>query len=287
MTALDAANAATSDPAARPKRAILTLGNKGGSSKSFLARRIYELLTQTYTDGNLGIDGDSTVGHLTRFYGEHGGIISFNLHDQKTDERERLTDEILTAATAARVVIDMPATSLTILTNMASEGIHFAKSVSDAGYRLTVVAPITPYDDTIFDLQDAIALFDGDAKRTFEALADMHANETKLASEKKKLKTNADYVAVVNLGANAEDRDDFELWDSSDTRKLVTFLGGSEIEFPRLRSRIAAKIARHRDRFVAASTAEYLKPADRSRLTQWIATSERALREAGALLALD
>lgn len=56
---------------------------------------------------------------------------------------------------AKLVIVDLPATSLTRLREISADYDFVA-----AGYRVTVVSPITPYDDSILDLQDTIALFD-------------------------------------------------------------------------------------------------------------------------------
>lgn len=278
--------------AAGSRRVVVALGDKGGSSKSFLIRRLHELHSARPRGTVLGVDGDSTVGHLLRFYGGANvepQVLPFNLHADDLDERERFTNTILRETAARLVVTDFPATSLTILRKMEFDGINFAQSVTDAGFRLTVLAPITPYDDSLFDLQQVIALFDPTAHAKLIALSDAHADDATVAREKKKIRTNADYVAAVNIGANAESREDFELWDdpASLTRKLLAFVGGVELEFPRLRSRIAAKIARHSVGFRQASTMDFLTPTDVSRLTRWLRDSETAFRSAGPLLGFD
>lgn len=136
-------------------------------------------------------------------------------------------------------------------------------------------------------MQETIALFDAEAFAVFERLYDAKASPTDFATEAAKLKTRADYVGVVNLGM-AEDRGDFELWDAEDsfTRQLLAFVNGVELEFPRLRPRIAAKLAKYRLSFKAGETADALAITDRSRLQKWNESAEAASRKAGDLLGL-
>jgi len=281
------------------KRAIMSLGDKGGSSKSFLVRKLGEMHLNANTPGLMLVDGDQTVGALFRFYAERDeldnprskqgprGVQMFGLHG-KIDARDSFVNDLLHRG-ADLVITDLPATSLTKLREI-SEEYDFAKAVADAGYRLTIVAPITPYDDTILDLQEAIALIDPEAFAAFEKLfegrtADTATPSASFAAARAKLKTHADYVGVVNLGM-AEDRQDFELWDApnSFTRQLLTFVGGVEIEFPKLRPRIAAKLAKHRLSFAAGEAADAIAITDRSRLQKWNESAEVAFRKAGDLL---
>jgi hypothetical protein len=280
------------------KRAIMSLGDKGGSSKSFLVRKLGEMHLRANTPGLMLVDGDQTVGALFRFYAERDeldnprskqgarGVQMFGLHG-KVDARDSFVNDLLRRG-ADLVITDLPATSLTKLREI-SEEYDFAQAVTDAGYRLTIVAPITPYDDTILDLQEAIALIDPEAFAAFEKVFDAkNADATAGATAARaKLKTRADYVAVVNLGM-AEDRHDFELWDAPDsfTRQLLAFVGGVEVEFPKLRPRIAAKLAKHRLSFAAGEAAEAISITDRSRLQKWNESAEVALRKAGDLLSL-
>ena len=46
---------------------------------------------------------------------------------------------------------------------MAAE-YSFADEVAKAGYRMTVISPITPYDDPLLDFQEAVSLIDPGAK---------------------------------------------------------------------------------------------------------------------------
>jgi hypothetical protein len=63
----------------------------------------------------------------------------------------------------------MPATSLRRQREISAD-YDFGDAVGAAGYRLSIVAPITPYDDSILDLQEAITLFDPELSATFDRL---------------------------------------------------------------------------------------------------------------------
>ncbi len=86
----------------------------------------------------------------------------------------------------------------------------FARAVADAGYRLSIIAPITPYDDSVLDLQEAIALLDPDAFGVFEKLFDAHASAAEFTAARATIQMFADYVGIVNPGL-AKDRQDFIL----------------------------------------------------------------------------
>ena len=180
------------------------------------------------------------------------------------------------------VVMDLPATSLSRLRQI-TEDYDLVKVAGNAGYRMTILAPITPYDDSILDLRDAIALIDPVAYEGFKTL--YTAKATPAEFDAARTPTRVDYVAIVNLGL-ADDRTDFRLWDAPDafTRRLLAFVGGREIEMPRLRPRVAALLACHRLGFAAGEHSEHIDLADRSRLEKWNVAAEAALRGAGDLL---
>jgi hypothetical protein len=199
-------------PKASParRRLIMTLGDKGASGKSFFTRALAGIHFAASTAGMLLIDGDSTVGTLVKFFGDREGVEPYSLHG-KLDERDRLVNELLCQG-APLVIVDLPATSLTRLREISAD-YDFVAAAEAAGYRLTVVSPITPYDDSILDLQETIALFDPERFATFNdrnlAGADLDEGATLAALAR------VDYVAVVNLGLS-EDRTDFALWDEPD-----------------------------------------------------------------------
>lgn len=255
-------------PLKKLKRLVLPLGDKGGTSKSFIIRKIAEMHMEDQKAGLQLVDGDATTGSLYKF---HESLVeTFSVHGT-IDERDRLVNDVLRRGSDL-VIADMPATTLTRLREIAAD-YDFVDAVTDAGYRLTVVAPITPYDDPVLDLQDAIEMFD---PALYAAAGD---SGKEIAPS---LKSRVDYVAVVNLGF-AEDRSDFELWDAADgfTRNLLKTVGGIEIEIPKLRPRIPAKMQKYRLAFKSAEASEHFSLTDRGRLQRWNQEVEKTLRSVG------
>jgi hypothetical protein len=257
------------------KRLILSLGDKGGVGKSFIIRKLAEMHMEAKTERLLVVDGDGAVSSLYKFHGgDRGPVEVFSIHGT-VDERDRLINDILRRGSDL-VVVDMPATSLTRLREMSAD-YNFVDEVEAAGYRLTVIAPITPYDDPILDLQESIVLLDQAMSKTFEGI--------KASVEKASTKPRVDYVAIVNLGF-AEDRDDFELWDAPDaiTRRLLQYVGGIELEIPKIRPRIAAKLQKYWLSFKAGEMSEHFSVTDRGRLHRWNEAVDKTLRSAGERL---
>ena len=249
------------------RRLIMSLGDKGGTSKSFIVRKIAELHLAAKTPGLMLVDGDRTVGSLFKYHGEREadgtaitiqserGVQVFGLHGE-LDARDKFVNDLLRRG-AELVITDLPATSLTKLREISAE-YDFARAVADAGYRLTIIAPITPYDDSVLDLQEAIALLDPAAFRVFERLFDANATPADYTAARASITPRADYVGIVNLGL-AEDRQDFTIWDAGDsfTRQLLAFVSGVELELPRLRAAIRKYGRGDRGRFRTA------RPGDR------------------------
>ena len=265
------------------RRLIMTVGDKGGSGKSFFTRALVGIHVAASTADMLLIDGDSTVGTLVKFFGERAAVEPYSLHG-KLDERDRLINELLCRG-ARLVIVDMPATSLTRLREISAD-YDFVAAAEGAGYRLTVVSPITPYDDSILDLQETIALFDSERFATFNdrnpAGAHPDAGAVTLA-----VPARVDYVAVVNLGLS-EDRTDFALWDEPNayTRRLFEFVGGVQIDLPAMRPRIAALLQKHRLSFADGETSDCLSVTDRGRLQRWNMAVTQSLRGATERLGL-
>jgi len=259
------------------KRLILSLGDKGGVGKSFIIRKLAEMHMAENAKRLLLVDCDGAVSSLYKFHGgDRGPAEIFSIHGT-VDERDQLVNDILRRGSDL-VVADMPATSLTRLREMSVD-YDFVKEVEAAGYRLTVVAPITPYGDPILDLQESIALLDPAMVEAFDRTTASGMSEKAFA------KPRADYVVIVNLGF-AEDRDDFELWDAPDatTRRLLEYVGGIELEIPKIRPRIAAKLQKYWLSFKAGETSEYFSITDRGRLHRWNEAVEKTMRSAGERL---
>jgi Mrp family chromosome partitioning ATPase len=137
----------------RKKRLIISLGDKGGVGKSFLIRKIAELHMESSTPNLLLVDGDASVSSIFKFH--QNNVVPFNLHGS-VDARDMFVNDLLRRGSDV-VIADMPAASLSTLREMATE-YNFADEVIRAGYRMTIVSPITPYDDPLLDFQEAVNL---------------------------------------------------------------------------------------------------------------------------------
>jgi hypothetical protein len=241
------------------KRFTVFVKDKGGTGASTVARLLAEVHERRKT-GSYLVDGDGTTASLSKHFGRprenaanpsaaNAGnpVHTFSLHGS---ERDRDTVANLLEIDAPSVMLDLPATSLTVMRKVELE-YAWTTMLASHGWRATVFASITPFEESIFDLGDAMELF-GD---------------------------RADYVAAVNLGL-AEERGDFELWDNGETRKAFFASGGIELEFPRLKPRIAAALQKYQLTFEGGKTSKHLGLADRSRLTKWLSDAEAALAPA-------
>jgi hypothetical protein len=247
------------------KRLVVFCGDKGGVGKSFVARFVAEKHEQHGTGARL-IDGDGTTASLSKHFGlprenpdnpkaqnSANPVRTFALHGTEYD---RDTIARLLEGDEATTVLDLPATSLTILRNIDRD-YGWTRLVRERGFRPTVVASITPFEESIFDLRAAMDFFGAEA----------------------------DYVAFVNLGT-AEDRTDFKLWDGGKVRTRLLEMGGIEVEFPRLKPRVASTLSKQKLTFAAGVKSEHLDITDRSRLAKWISLAEAAIVPAAGRLGL-
>jgi hypothetical protein len=312
MTAVEDLPRATSRSATKAENLlIVSMGDKGGSSKSTLIRLIAERHMTLATQGLCLADGDGSVNSLWWF---HQNAELFSFHGDLT-ERDKLVNRILRRREPL-VIADMPAMAITKLREIADE-YDFVEMVRASGYRITLVAPITPYREPTVDLQEVIRLFEPEAFKAFEAaydsipelveasrvVADRDSTAAQIQEARDRVtpieaqidatlaaaapkETRADYLAVVNLGMMAESRRDFRNWDAPEafTPRLLKFVGGLEIEIPKLRVTIASALHDARKTFKAGETFEYLELTDRGRLQKWNAAVEAALQSAGKRL---
>ena len=258
-------NDAGTSAASVPKRLVIFAKDKGGTGASFIARLVGEMHANRNA-GALLVDGDGTTASLSKHFGlprenyddpsavnEQNPVRTFSLHGKERD-RDKIAS--LLEADASTIVLDLPATALTVLRRIEAEA-GWVGMIRQHGFRPTIVASITPFEESIFDLRDAMELFGADA----------------------------DYIAVVNIGT-AEDRDDFSLWDGGETRKRFCAAGGLEVEFPRLKPRIAAVLSKYKLTFEAGLSSEHLELMDRSRLAKWISLAETAIAPVAPQLGL-
>jgi hypothetical protein len=242
----------------------LLLKDKGGTGCSVIARFLAELHEARGTGAYI-VDGDGTTASLSSHFGlprEHeeaaksnseNPVHTFALHGS---ERDRDTLATLLERPEGRVLVDLPATSLTVVRRIENE-YAWTKMFAEYGWRPTIIVSITPFKTSVFDLEDTMALF-GD---------------------------RADYVAFLNMGLADDDRTNFKIWDNGNIRKQFLKLGGVEIVFPNLKKGILAELEVSPElTFKAGKTSSRLTIMDRSRLAKWTADGEAAIAPAGARL---
>ena len=242
----------------------MLLKDKGGTGASVVARFLAELHEERKT-GTYLVDGDGTTASLSKHFGlprvnsdpnlanPENPVHAFSLHGS---ERDRDALASLLELDEAKVLVDLPATSLTVVKKIDHE-YGWTRLLAEHGWRPTIISCITPFEESCFDLEDAMELF---GKR-------------------------ADYVGVVNLGANAEDRSDFAIWDKGEIKRRFLKAGGIEVEFPRLKPGILAKLQTSpKLTFAAGKTDGRLSVIDRSRLAIWCASAEASLEPAASRL---
>ena len=291
---------------------LSSFGDKGGSTKSFTLRLLAALLIKRWGKDKVKlIDGDGAVNSLWRYY-RHAELFSFH---GALDERDKLVN-VLLGDKAPLVVADMPATTITKLREI-SEEYNFLDAVRQAGYRMTLLEPITPYPEPTMDLQEVIRLFEPEAFAAFREIyvsfpelvraSEVNADENSTAEQvefarqpvRARLaeidaafrkgavkKTRANYVAALNLGYQAEGIEDFVDWNAPEafTRRLLAFVGGVEIRIPKLRMRIASRLHAKRKSFYEG--AQILSITDRSRLATFLEEAEAAFAPAAEWLGL-
>lgn len=240
------------------RRIIIFIGDKGGVGKSMIARTLAEVHQRRNTGAYL-VDGDGTTGSLSNHFGlpksrnPDNPVNKFALHGTESD-RDTIAD--LLEVEAQKIILDLPAASLTVLRRIESD-YHWIDMLGERGWRPTVVSVITPLQDSIFDLRETMETF-GD---------------------------RADYIGAVNLGF-AEGREDFALWDEGETRPKFLAGGGIEIEFPKLKLRVLAKLQQAGLTFAAGLERCPLRPADRIRLRDFNREAPAALMGAAEWLGL-
>jgi hypothetical protein len=237
---------------------VMTLKDKGGTGASMLARK----LAEEYEARGMGaylVDGDGTTASLYSHFGAGSNPVhAFSLHGSLAD-RDSIAR--LLEVNARIVLLDLPATSLTVLRKIEKD-YSWTTMLGEYGWRPVIVSSISPGKQSVFNLGDVIDMFED----------------------------RADYVVGVNLGlgsGHADRRDrDFRRWVSSATRHRFGELGGVEFDFPMLDKGIMAEIEDAGVTFARGRTLESLDMVDRMYLAKWVADADRAFQPARKLLGL-
>ncbi|MHB8461949.1 MAG: P-loop NTPase family protein [Vulcanimicrobiaceae bacterium] len=198
------------------KKIIFTLGDRGGTGKTTVAKLVWEPLRRLNA---LAFDLDGTTGAFSQIYSSYDatnmpitpqprdGVTPLLLHAEDREGRDEAISALISAE-ADVVLVDMPATSLTVLERIQKDWSMF-EVLNNAGIEVVTVNVVTPFKSS---LQNVV--------RTLT------------------LAPNAKPVVVLNLFAGK--RDLFFLWDGDSTHKesngkaQLRERGGIEIELPPL-----------------------------------------------------
>lgn len=253
------------------KRFIGVIGDKGGTGKSLVSRLIWERLRSLGKNAR-AFDADGTTGSFVQFYGAYDtdgnlitpqpseGVTPILLHGSDKD-RDEIASTLDTGADV--VLVDFPATSLTVLQRLESEWGFFAEA-GRAGYQVTLVNVITPYSASL-----------GNVRTTFD------------------IAPTAKNVVIRNLGFG--DYDDFILWDGSEKygipkskgKKMLEERGGVEIGLPGLKPTPLVLIDLWNLTFSDALDDKRFTLPDRSRIRRWLDEVYSEFADANGLLGLS
>ena len=215
-------------------------GEKGGVGKSVLAR----LLAQWFIDRSLpfaAVDGDLSHGALVRSYADYTHTVDL------TDPTS--ADQIADRALGAdrRVLVDLPAQSLRVLSTWLTEANVFAFA-KETGIRMSM-----------WHVTDGGFASVGEIERALELFGDQF-----------------EHKVVKNLGRSKN----FSQFEDSTTRRHLDMLGGKTMELPELDASAMYKVDRLGSSFwgaVHSSDPEGLKPLERQRVRLWLERSYKQL----------
>ena len=245
------------------RKVILTLGDRGGTGKTTVAKLLWERLR--HNPRARAFDADGTTGAFSQIYAVYGddgavavpqppaGVTPVLLHAEDRDGRDEALRTIMDAD-ADVVLVDMPATSLTVLERAQADWSLF-DILDDAGIEVVTVNVVTPYRSS---LQNVI--------RTL------------------RLAPNAHPVVVLNEAFGK--RDSFVLWDGSKGQAMLRDRGGIEIVLPALPTRQAVLVDAADLPFGDAAKRE-LDAIDRAYVDRWLRAVEAAFEPAASVLCLS
>jgi hypothetical protein len=258
--------------ASKEKRLVLVVGDKGGTAKSLFTKLLWEKIRHTHASAR-AFDADGTTGSFVSVYGAYtadgdlldpqpaDGVTPIFLHG---DERDR--DQIIRVVQtgADLVLVDMPATSLTVLHRLEADWGFFAE-VGRAGYSVSMVNVVTPFPSSLSNVLKTFALA-----------------------------PNASNVVVRNEFFG--DEDDYYMWEGSERRNrpvskgktVLAERGGIEIVLPKVKTAplVYADVEILTfGKAIEGLTKEGLVP-DANRLRRWLEDAYDAMIPAEHLLGL-
>lgn len=258
--------------AQKEKRLILVAGDKGGTGKSITSKLLWERIRTLHPNAR-AFDADGTTGSFVSVYGVYdsednlvtpqpsSGVTPILLHG---NERER--DRSLVAAIESEadlVLVDLPATSLTVLERIEAEW-GFLADAGRSGYKVTFVNVVSPYASSLANVL-----------KTFT------------------LAPQADSVVVLNeVHGHA---DDYLLWYGDEAYGMPQSQGktmlekrlGVEVVLPKVASRPLVLADMWNLTFEQALEDKRIDRPDRNRLRRWLEDAYDAMIPAAELLGLS
>lgn len=240
--------------ARKTKRVLWVTGGKGGTGKSTFARGVLDTLL-TSGINTAAFDGDTENPQLHRYYQKVGdGVVRTVLADRDGG------DDILQAMEEAQpdvILVDVAAGGSQILMRLQDESL-FLSSAKELGYAFTVVTVLSPIKDSVNMLKEAMDITRGH---------------------------NVQHVVVKNLHFGQED--DFELFDSSNTKRHFEADGGIVLTMRDLLSKTYGEIDKQNLPFSVAMKKESgLSRGDRNRVRQWLTCFQDQMKLANGALGL-
>lgn len=256
----------------KQKRLVLVASDKGGTGKSTTSKLVWERM-RVLNPNARAFDADGTTGSFVSVYGAYdnddnlitpqpsSGVTPIMLHGNDRDRDRTLVAAIETDADL--VLVDLPATSLTVLERIESEW-GFLSDAGRSGYKITFVNVVSPYTSSLANVL-----------KTFT------------------LAPNADYVVVLNEVFG--EQDDYLLWYGDETygmpqsqgKAMLAQRGGVEIILPKVASRPLVLADMWNLTFEQAVEDKRIERPDRNRLRRWLEDAYAAMSPADHLLGLS
>jgi len=251
------------------KRVIFVLGDKGGTGKSVVARYLWDRL-RGRGDAK-AFDADGQVGQLAQFYAVRSaagslvepqpasGVEPILLHAEERGERDQGVYRIV-ECTAEVVLVDCPATSLTVFERLQADW-SFFDDLQNHGFEPIMVNVVTPYRASLANVARTLALV-----------------------------PHAKNVVVFNTAFGR--RSDFRLWDGTEQKPsrgkvLLTERGGVEVVMPALNAGSAAMIDAENVTFSGAVSGDGdLMSFDRQYTANWLRACDAAFEPVAETLGL-
>jgi hypothetical protein len=255
------------------KTLIAVMSDKGGVGKSTWTEMLWDRLLKSGLDIR-AFDLDGTTGSFTARCGEFdedgqilktqsaNGVTPLFLHGSP-DDRDRIASVLETGAEL--VLVDFPATSLTVLSQIEQDW-SFREEIANAGYNFTVVTVCTPFPASLSNVTRSLDLYPA-----------------------------ANHVVVFNLAFGQQDH--YFLWDGDPIEGIEPAIAKKRIEemgaragviwFPALDKRAAILTEKYMLGFREAGTDRRMTMANRSRLRNWVDDFAESIHPVEHLLGLS